>query len=201
MLTVCTADNQRDVGYTPTPPGKKKHEPILHYDYWDMSKPPTPSTSADDMADRMDTSNAHTVFVSSLSTSSSSDDDGLDSGIPDGGGRYMLAPDVERKIRQLPYSLLRRKAAESGFMGRVPAQMPVKEQETGMVLYRPKEQVIAESMAKHVNTRQTKKDRRLQQSFDLDELADWGDDEREEEEDDMDDGTVGLDDEDLMDTD
>ncbi|KAK7206951.1 hypothetical protein BZA70DRAFT_275412, partial [Myxozyma melibiosi] len=195
-FTRLTIDNQRDAGYTPTPPGKKKQEPILHYDYWDMSKPPTPSTSTDDLAERMDTSNAHTVFISSLSTSSSSDDDddGLDSGALNGGGRYVLAPDVERKIRQLPYSLLRRKAAESGWAGPVPAQVPLKEQETGMVLYRPKEQVIAESMAKHVNTKQTRKDRRLQQqqAIDPDEMADWGDDEREDGEDADDDGAGGL---------
>lgn len=142
-----------------------------------MNKPSTASNSTDDLADRMDTSNANTVFINSLSTpSSSEDEDGLDF---HEGGRYVLAPDVERKIRQLPYAFLRKRAAEEGIAGGVPAPIYIKERETGMVLYKPKEQVIAESIARHVDTKASRRSRRRQLA-DNEELADWGDDERED---------------------
>ncbi|KAK9462487.1 uncharacterized protein V1516DRAFT_646943 [Lipomyces oligophaga] len=164
--------------YTPSPPAKKKQESILHYDYWDMSKPAcTAEEQQDDLANRMDTGDSHTVFVGPLdsSTDEELDIDNCDAPI---GQRLIFAPSVDRKLISIPYSFLQRHDYSS-----VPTPIALKEQETGLVLYKPKEQVIAESIARQPSEDQKfgrrKARARHLSANDFDE-DNWGDDERED---------------------
>ncbi|KAK9331376.1 hypothetical protein V1520DRAFT_390644 [Lipomyces starkeyi] len=156
-------------------PSKKRHEEILHYDYWDRSKPARPEDDNDDDG-RMDTSNAHTIFISSLdSTSDEEEEEAKES-----QDKIVFVPDLERKIMDLPYSLLRRRdeAAHSS----IPAMISLHEQERGMVLYKSKEAIIAESIARHVGYRKSNNRKKRVNAQDYDSMIyedNCGDDERE----------------------
>ncbi|KAK9493507.1 hypothetical protein V1508DRAFT_438883 [Lipomyces doorenjongii] len=154
-------------------PMKKKHEEILHYDYWDRSKPAR-AEDDDDYEGRMDTSNAHTIFISSLDSTSDEEEDDMES-----QDKIVFVPDLERKIMDLPYSLLRRRdeAAHSS----IPTMISLHEQERGVVLYKSKEEIIAESIARHVGHRKPNNRKRvIAQDYDSMIYEDnWGDDERE----------------------
>ncbi|KAK9469635.1 hypothetical protein V1512DRAFT_256717 [Lipomyces arxii] len=165
-------------------PRRKVTEPVLHYDYWDQSKSNENADFED--GDLMDTGNAHTVFISSLDSSSSEAE-------AEENDKIVFVPDVERRIMDLPYALLLR---QGDVYTPVPAPLPLHERETGLVLYKPKEQVIAESIAKDSKVARV---RRKQSIQDLDRMTDednWGDDER-----DGDDIELDKDDEDAMEMD
>ncbi|KAK9247649.1 hypothetical protein V1506DRAFT_531777 [Lipomyces tetrasporus] len=154
-------------------PRKKNHEEILHYDYWDRSRPLRAEDKDDD--ERMDTSNAHTIFISSLDTTSDEEEDEMES-----QDKLVFVPDLERRIMDLPYSLLRRR--EEVAYESIPMAIPFRDQETSMVLYKPKEQIIAESLARHAEDSKSKnrRQRAFAQNYDsmiYDEY--WSDDERE----------------------
>ncbi|KAK9452186.1 uncharacterized protein V1518DRAFT_436543 [Limtongia smithiae] len=170
-LSIDSRANSRSQSYSPSPPGKKRAEPILRYDYWDRSKSaPTYRELDDDMQSRMDTGDAHTVFVSSLN--STSDDEDYDEDNND--SKIMFAPDVERKIMDLPYSLLRRRdeALSPAISQPIPYILP----ESSLVVYKPKEQIIAESIARQVEDSKSRVSKRRA----VDNYAEeenWGDDE------------------------
>ncbi|KAK9240163.1 hypothetical protein V1525DRAFT_396142 [Lipomyces kononenkoae] len=172
-------------------PRKKKHEEILHYDYWDRSKPARAAVDEDDGevdGGRMDTSNAHTIFISSLdSTSDEEEDEDIES-----QDKIVFARDLERKIMDLPYTLLRRR--EEAAHASIPAPISLHEQERGMVLYKPREQIIAESIARQVgNGKPSQRKTKVHDQEDYDGMMcedNWGDDDREQN---------GGDDEDVMD--
>ncbi|KAK9321196.1 hypothetical protein V1517DRAFT_327034 [Lipomyces orientalis] len=178
-------------------PRKKKYEEILHYDYWDRSGPPRAEDDAD--GERMDTSNAHTIFISSLDTTSDEEEDEMES-----QDKIVFVTDLERRIMDLPYSLLRRR--EEAAYASIPITMPLRDQETSMVLYKPKEQVIAESLARHSEDGKSKILRQRAFARNYDSMIDdecWSDDERGPGEgiDDDVDQRDGQDDNDTMDLD
>ncbi|KAK9474104.1 uncharacterized protein V1510DRAFT_412433 [Dipodascopsis tothii] len=98
------------------------------------------------------------------------DDEGLDA--DHGSRRLVFIPDIEKKLNDIPYALLRgdsggqgyshtvsllsaatRDGLDLGFSPRakleVPRALRPRDAETGLVLYRPAESVIGESLAKH----------------------------------------------------
>ncbi|KAK9488669.1 hypothetical protein V1527DRAFT_510322 [Lipomyces starkeyi] len=157
-----------------SPVPTKKRKEILHYDYWDRSKPARAEDDDDDEG-RMDTSNAHTIFISSLDSTSDEEEEEVES-----QDKIVFVHDLERKIMDLPYSLLRRRdeAAHSS----IPAMISLNEQERGMVLYKSKEAIIAESIARHVGNRKSNNRKKWDNAQDYDSMIyedNWGDDERE----------------------
>ncbi|KAK9481266.1 hypothetical protein V1514DRAFT_323382 [Lipomyces japonicus] len=161
----------------------KPVEPILGYDSWDGSK--EPKSQRDDLDDRMDVGGPHTVFISSLDSSddSSEEDD-------EENQQIYFTPEIDRKIRDLPYSLALRNSQQQqpqlSTLRYAPLLKPVtlKQPPTELVLYKPKEQIISEAITRQANQ------------------EDWRHVEREQDGDaDMITDNVNNDDEDAMDMD
>ncbi|KAK9369678.1 hypothetical protein V1509DRAFT_429377 [Lipomyces kononenkoae] len=139
-FTKLSLESGSDSASSPVP--RKKNDEILHYDYWDRSKPACAVDNDDEVDRRMDTSNAHTIFISSLDTSSDEEEEDMES-----QDKIVFVRDLERKIMDLPYTLLRRR--EEAAHASIPITVSLREQERGMVLYKSKEQIIAEAIARH----------------------------------------------------
>ncbi|KAK9455387.1 hypothetical protein V1511DRAFT_350874 [Dipodascopsis uninucleata] len=190
-------ENQLRRNESPLRVHKSKHkEPILGYDYWDRSKSKDSvgSLTYSDTSDRMDTGGPDTIFVSTLSSSEDEDDEDEN----DGQKKIVFVPDIEKKLMEIPYSFLQNSSRKNSSLA-FPLDyhpLPGPEQETSVVLYKPKEQVITESLTRHMNDRNYDKSNILRniyakeggdwnnrdnsKNFSLpDDEESWGDDEKD----------------------